>query len=210
MDKIISEVNRWENTNIQVFWGEIAPCDHLVQIYENDKIFLDTLEGFAGTGLLLGDSVVVIATASHINSLNTRLLAQGFDLTALAAADRYMTMEATDTLSRFMVNNWPDEDLFNRCISSVLDRAGKDGRKVRAFGEMVAVLWAQGLNGATVQLENLWHKLHRNRFTLYCAYPRSGFTQAAHESIACLCNLHSKVIDGQARPATEIYYRSVK
>lgn len=29
----------WEKTNMQVFWGEIAPCDHVVQIYENDEVF---------------------------------------------------------------------------------------------------------------------------------------------------------------------------
>jgi hypothetical protein len=34
MEKVNSKVNEWENSNVQIFWGEIAPCDHLVQIYE--------------------------------------------------------------------------------------------------------------------------------------------------------------------------------
>ena len=29
----------------EVFWGEIAPCEHLVQIYEESGVFLDSLEG---------------------------------------------------------------------------------------------------------------------------------------------------------------------
>ena len=38
-------------SGIEVFWGEIPPCDHLIQIYNDDAVFLDTLEGFAAGGL---------------------------------------------------------------------------------------------------------------------------------------------------------------
>ncbi len=53
-----------------------------------------------------------------------------------------------------LVNNWPDENLFFEFITTLLKRVQQNNRKVRAFGEMVAVLWEQGFNGATVQLEN--------------------------------------------------------
>jgi hypothetical protein len=58
--------DNWHSTNIHSFWGEIAPHDHIVQVYESERNFLDTLEGFVGSGLLTGDSVVVIATAEHL------------------------------------------------------------------------------------------------------------------------------------------------
>ncbi len=210
MDKINLKVEDWKNSNIQVFWGEIAPCDHLVQIYENDRCFLDILEGFAGTGLLSGDSVVIIATKVHIENLNERLIKQGFDLKKLMAAHQYIPLDAEETLSKFMVNNWPDEKLFNDYIGRLIELTRKEGRKVRAFGEMVAVLWAQGFNGATVQLESLWHNFHsKDQFTLYCAYPKTGFTQNASDSLDKICQTHSKIIDGQNRPTTEIYYRTI-
>ena len=211
MDKIKLQVEDWKNSNIQVFWGEIAPCDHLVQIYESDKYFLDTLEGFAGCGLLSGDSVVIIATQIHLDGLNTRLQKQGFNLNHIKTTDQYIPIEANEALSKFLVNNWPDEKLFNDFVSEVVARAKVNGRKVRAFGEMVAVLWEQGHNGATVQLENLWHQFHsKDQFSLYCAYPKSGFTQNAHESVNAICSAHSVMIDGQTHPSTEIYYRSLK
>ena len=203
------EVEGWENSNIQVFWGEIAPCDHLIQIYENDKIFLDTLEGFAGAGFLAGDSVVIIATAPHLENLNARLRKQGFNLESLKKKYQYIPLEASETLSKFMVNDWPDEKLLKNLVADILKDATKDNRKVRAFGEMVAVLWEKGLNGATVQLEHLWCDLHKGDFTLYCAYPKSGFTQSAVDSIDTICKAHTKIIDGYPRPATEIYYRAV-
>ena len=210
IDNVNAEVDKWENSNIQAFWGEIAPCDHLIQVYESDKIFLDTLEGFAGAGILAGDSVVVIATNSHLKNLNKRLVNQGFDLESLSRENRYFPLEASETLSKFMVNDWPDDQLFNNFISGVIEASTKDNRKLRAFGEMVAVLWEKGLNGATVRLEHLWCELqHKKDFTLYCAYPKNGFTQSAADSIHTICKTHTKIIDGGARPVTEIYYREI-
>src|SRR6476659_1496976 len=102
----------WCKSNLQVFWGEIAPCDHVVQIYENDKVFMDSLEGFAGSGLIAGDSIIIIATAEHRKALDDRLSNQGFDINSLSLANRYIALDAKETLSCFMVNNWPDENLF--------------------------------------------------------------------------------------------------
>lgn len=202
-------VEEWETSNIQVFWGEIAPCDHLVQVYENEKIFLDTLEGFTGTGFLANDSVVIIATSKHLDALNSRLRSQGFDLNALAAADQYIPIDADDLLSILVVDGWIDENIFNSFITDIVNRAKQRNGKVRAFGEMVAVLWEQGNCGATVQLENLWNQLHgKSPFTLFCAYPKTGFSQSAHDSIDTICKQHAKVIDGYARPSTAIYYKS--
>ena len=209
MDKVISMVEEWEGQNIQVFWGEMAPCEHLVQIYDNDQIFLNTLEGFAGTGILAGETVIIIATASHIASLNKRLLKHGFDIDHLRAINQYVTLDVKDILSKVLVDDWLDENLFNKFIINLIDHGKEGNRKVRAFGELVAVLWEKGHCGVTVQMENLWHRLyHKLQFTLYCAYPKTGFTQSAKNSIDIICKTHSKIIDGQARPSTEIYYKS--
>jgi hypothetical protein len=147
--KIMDLINRddWEKSNLQIFWGEIAPCDHVVQIYENDHTFLNSLEGFIGSGLIAGDSTIIIATPEHRIALEERLANQGFDLNALKACDRYIALDAEETLATFMVNNWPDENLFVEFITSVLNRAQKSNRKIRAFGEMVALLWQKGFNG---------------------------------------------------------------
>jgi hypothetical protein len=208
MKEVVPESEVWQNSNIQIFWGEIAHRDHLMQIYENDKIFMDTLEGFVGSGFLAGESVVIIATAEHLAMLTKRLTNQNFNIEALIQSDQYIPLEATETLSKFMVGGWPDEYLFSNFISAILKRAQKNNRPIRAFGEMVAILWEHGLSSATVQMENLWNDLHQDSsFLLYCAYPKTGFGHHAHDSLDRICKCHSKVIDGQARPATEIYYR---
>ncbi|MGQ0570980.1 MAG: MEDS domain-containing protein, partial [Armatimonadota bacterium] len=177
-----------------IFWGEIAPCEHLVQIYEEDGVFLDSLVGYVGGGLRADDAVVVIATPAHRDGLERRLAADGLDLAAARAQDRYIPLDAEETLAEFVVNGWPDEDRFNRLVSRLLTRARGPGRRVRAFGEMVAVLWWRGHTGATVRLEHLWHRLcEAEAYSLFCASPRVGHTEDMASSFREICATHTKV-----------------
>jgi hypothetical protein len=179
----------------EIFWGEMAPCEHLVQIYENDDAFLDKLEGFIASGLKAKDAVVVIATPAHLSSLHRRLLKRDPEFAAAMKSEQYLALDAEAMLSIFMIDGWPDEDLFNRFVTGVLSRAAVGGRRVRAFGEMVAILWAQGNSGATVRLEHLWQELCTERnLALFCAYPRCGFTLDSSQSIDDICAAHSRVI----------------
>ena len=192
-------------TDFQIFWGELAPCEHLVQIYSDDDIFLDTLEGYVAGGLAADDAVVLILTPAHREALEARLSAKGFDLQAARGRNQYLALDAVMTLSKFMVRGWPDEELFDTLISDLLDRVGGGGRRVRAFGEMVAILWANGQTGATVRLEHLWHKIcQQEGLSLFCAYPKSGFTQTPEASIHEICQTHSRVIPGDKRPAATL------
>ncbi|MEX2231402.1 MAG: MEDS domain-containing protein [Cyclobacteriaceae bacterium] len=200
----------WTEISSQVFWGEIAPCDHVVQIYEDDEVFLDLLNGFVAGGISAGESVVVIATAAHLRSLNQLLKTAGIDVQKLRANNQYIPLDCDESLSRFMVNEWPDENLFNQFVSDILVKAKAKGRKVKAFGEMVATLWAKGQVGATVRLEHLWNKFCENEaFCLFCAYPQSGFMQDASESVMHICGAHSIMVAGSRKSKTEIFYKNV-
>lgn len=179
----------------EVFWGELTPCDHLVKIYQDDQALLDSLEGFTVGGLAAGDAVIIIATPAHRESLQGRLENQGFNMAAAVATDQYIVLDADETLAKFMRNDWPDEELFHNLVEKLLIRAQAGGRRVRAFGEMVAILWAKGNNGATVRLEHLWGRLcHGKTFSLFCAYPKSGFTQCTSVSIKEIFDAHSRLI----------------
>jgi len=201
----------WQQSNTDIFWAEIAPCDHVVHIYESDGIFLDALAGFVGGGINAGECVIVIATGAHLSALEARLKGFGIRIDTLVKDDRYIPMNAEEMLSRFMVDGWPDEGLFMDAITQLIDRAGRRNRRVRAFGEMVALLWAKGLTGATVNLEHLWNKFcGQQAFSLFCAYPRSGFTQDIKESLDHICGCHSKMIAGSQRSLTQVLYKNTR
>ena len=202
--------NVWNKSNVDVFWGEIAPCEHIVQIYENDTVFLDALAGFIGGGINAGECVVLIATKEHLISINDRLISYGIKTDTLHEDDRLIALDAGEILAKFMVNGWPDEELFNQTVSSIIVRGTNRNRRIRAFGEMVAILWAQGLNGATVHLEHLWNKFcEEHKFSLFCAYPKTGFTQNINESILNICGCHNRVINGTQTQLKEVLYKNV-
>ena len=202
-----AKLNNWNKTDTAIFWGEIAPSDHVLQIYENDETFINTLAGFVGTGINSGDCSVVIATPSHIIQLEQKLQSLGLNIRGLIDDVRYMPLDAEETLSKFMVNNWPDPKLFHQTINGVIEKGTSNHRGIRAFGEMVAILWAQGHCGATVQLEALWNDLIRKRsFPLFCAYPKTGFTQDLTQSMNDICCNHSRMISNPDNSLTDILY----
>jgi len=180
---------------VDVFWAEIAPCDHMVQFYENADVLVDSLDGFIGGGLAAGESAIVIATPVHLMLLERRLVERGLDLDELRENHRYVRLEAEQTLARFMRNGMPDALLFDRCVQEILAGINRDGR-IRAFGEMVAVLWSLGQHGAVVALEYLWQQFCRRTsdLSLFCAFPKAGFTRDMSGAVADIAAAHSRVI----------------
>ena len=83
-----------------------------VHFYEDDTVFLDSLSEFVGAALGAGGACVVIATGAHRLGLADRLRAAGIDLSFTTAMNRFIAVDAAETLTRFMVNGVPDEKLF--------------------------------------------------------------------------------------------------
>jgi hypothetical protein len=138
--------------------------------------------------------VIVIATLPHRNELRERLLRDGIDVDTAARNQRYIALSAQDTLDCFMVAGMPDETLFRIAIGDVIGRARRAGRDLRAFGEMVALLWAGGNRAGAVRLEQLWNQLLGNeRFPLFCAYPRLGFGREFSSAVHHVCASHTRV-----------------
>ncbi len=171
-------------------------CEHLVQFYDHEHTLLDSLEGFVAGGLLTGESVIVIATREHREGLDARLKARGLDVAYVQARDQYIALDAAATLSAFMVDGWPDEVRFSSLLRQLLGRARASGHRVRAYGEMVALLLERGEQAAMLRLEQLWHAaVQREQLPLLCAYPMHSFTgPAAVESVRAVCRAHTRLV----------------
>jgi signal transduction histidine kinase len=172
---------------------------HFAQFYDNEFFLLDSITEFISDGLHAGDACVVIGTASHRDWLATKLLEHGLDVVNHGFADRYFAFDAQETLSRFFVNDVIYPELFRKLVGDVLTRAaGRGGRHVRAFGEMVALLAERGNFKAATQLEQLWNELRKNReFALFCAYSLSSFNGDS-KALIDVCQEHSHVIPAES------------
>ena len=182
-------------TRANAFWAEMSACEHFVQIYESEEVFMDILASFVGETLKEDHVAVVIATPAHRQELNQRLTESGHSLFALRLQDQFISLDAEQMLRKFMDNGWVDDELFFQFVADLLARATKNGRKMRVFGEMVTIMWSKGYYGAAVRLEHLWHRLCvGNSFLLFCAYPKSGFAENGSEAVAHICAAHSKIL----------------
>jgi hypothetical protein len=176
------------------FSGEIAPSEHIAQFYADDAVLLDALIRFADRGLMTGEGVIVIATRAHLRAVEDRLGKFTIGMAMHRLTEAYVTFDAHEALDKFMVKGWPDDRLFLEFVSGLLSRASAGGRRVRAFGEMVALLLAQGNAAATIQLEYLWNRVCTlNRLPLFCGYPKAGFTEAS-ATLGGICAAHSRII----------------
>jgi signal transduction histidine kinase len=154
---------------------------HLVQYYEKEGFLYDRVTDFMSDGLRGSDAAVLIATRAHRDGVESRLRGKGVDLNFLMARGRYHALDARETLSRFMVDGTPDPQRFATTIGPVIRTARAGDRRVLAFGEMVALLWAEGNRDAAIRLEELWNDLaRRETFALLCAYPISHFDDAGY------------------------------
>lgn len=172
--------------------------EHFVQFYEDNTLLMRSVAEFIGGGLGMGCPAVVIATAAHREDLETRLADQGVDLATVRARRQLVMLDAQAMLDKFMRNGMPSETLFRESVGAVVAfAAGKRG--LRAFGEMVALLWDQGMPEAAIRLEELWNGLGKDyAFSLFCAYPMAGFKGAGQgPNFERVCGTHSRVIPAE-------------
>lgn len=196
----------WNQTSAEIFWGKITSNEHIVQVYDNDEVLIDTLSGFMYAGINAGDACIVIATETHLSELESRIK----NHQQLIEENRYIPLNAEQVLRQFMINDWPDEDKFMRVISGIMQRAKQADRKVRAYGEMVAILWSRGLYAATIELENLWNRYCQiETFCLFCAYPKSAFKEDINTSLMHVCQTHCRIINGSEKQSAEVYHKEM-
>ena len=159
---------------------------------------LESVTHFVGAALKFGNAAIVLATKSHRDSLVEELKAQGVDDDLLMQRGAYVSLAAAETLSTFMINDWPDAGRFfagfKNLIESALKAAKANHPRVVIFGEGVALLWAEGKKKAAIRLEQLGNDLSRTRtIDILCAYPSNLYVKEDKHSFEAICREHSAV-----------------
>jgi PAS domain S-box-containing protein len=181
-------------------WSEMGKSEHFVQFYEKEACLVQSVSGFIGNAFTKDEGAVIVATPAHRKRIHKKLQARGLDLAAASASGQYVALDAAETLAKLMANDMPDPDRFVEVIGGIIDKAGQGRGRVRAFGEMVALLWAQGNRAAAGRLEELWNDLAKTRsFALFCAYPINGFGEEVDgTSFRDICSWHTRVIPAES------------
>ncbi|MBC8133909.1 MAG: MEDS domain-containing protein, partial [Deltaproteobacteria bacterium] len=184
----------------QAFLANPTPHSHAVQFYDSDAFLVDTVAHFLGAGLQTGDRMLVIATPDHRAGIVDRL--QAHDVQSAISDGRLMMLDAQQSLCQFMVSGAPDPDLFRDFLGRTLTKLqsrrndGPPHARLRAYGEMVDLLWKDGNPQAAIRLEELWNEAgNEHAFSLLCAYVMGNFYREGDTArFMEVCRTHSHVL----------------
>lgn len=179
---------------------------HDVQFYDSEEFLFASVSSFLVDGVRAGQPAVVIATESHRRGLEAALRALHIDVDD--PATETVWLDARTTLAAFMEGGQPNRELFDATVGNVFARVmeNRSYLVVRAYGEMVDLLWKDGNVEGAIALEDMWNALaHKYSFNLLCAYAMGNFFKETHgESFRRICDHH-----GTVKP-TEAYLHSTE
>jgi hypothetical protein len=169
----------------------------LVQFYGSDEESLAAnVTKYLAEGLKKGEGAIVIATPEHVDLFKRRLGVPD-------QSYRVLWLDAEETLARFMVGGMPDWDRFQEIAVPAIQGILKETEGLRAYGEMVGVLWTAGKRHAAILLEQLWNRLLSRSapsFNLFCGYPidvlSKDFDPASVDALLCT---HTHILPAEGR-----------
>ena len=171
---------------------------HAVKFYESPESLCHIVAEFLGEGLIERQPALAIATPEHREGILAGLRARHLDVDSLQAAGDLLLIDVAELLASFMVDGMPDAALFTSAATHAIEtvRRGRKDVTIRAYGEMVDVLWKAGQDAAAIRVELLWNKLATtDDFDLLCGYSMGTFYKGA--DLNAIERQHSHVVSPQ-------------
>jgi hypothetical protein len=169
---------------------------HAVQFYVDDEALCKIVAGFLVEGLLAGQPAIIIATATHAGAIIGQLAARQVDVKKAGAAGQLIVLDVADVLKDLMVGDLPGQRAFDEVVGRSIDQLIEKypAGSVRAYGEIVDVLWKRGQPEAAIRLELMWNQLVAARgLALLCGYSMGSFYKQG-ERFEEVCRLHTRSV----------------
>ena len=168
---------------------------HAMQVHGDDKSFLDGLATLFDLALRLGDATCVITPERIRQGLGDRLRARGWNVGGSSGHTRYLAVDATEALSRFMRNGLPDETRLAEITAEMEEYRRAVGERATSrltvFGNMSMLLTEEGNTKAANALENCWDRLTRDLpFLTVCGYSTACFHGGAPDLLSRIRTAH--------------------
>lgn len=171
--------------------------DHLCEFYKDDDELIESLCDFIIPGLNQNEAVFIIATHAHAEKLLIALKNRAIDVPQVKVKHQLIFMDARHTLNEIMIDGLPNPDKFRSTIVPIIKFMMLKYSRIRAFGEMVDLLYRDGNMEATLKLEEMWTDLGTGYpFSLLCGYSSDRFIHT-QKDIASIRKTHNyEVSDG--------------
>lgn len=181
---------------------------HAVLFYNSYDEVLTSLSTYVREGLADGDTCIVIATDQHLRRLRSLIGPEVLD--SASGPGSYIALDADITRRQVIADGKVDPALFDQVIGQLVRECIRQGERVRVYGEMVALLWADGDVKSAIELEELWNALiEAENMELFCSYPDDAIRHVGVGD-AEIIDRHTHVVDitGGASRSSAVSSRS--
>ena len=179
--------------------GSSTAYPHAVKFYQDEASLGRTVAEFLAPGLRERLPAIVIAPSPHRQMIASELAQRRIDVRQLERDGDLQLLDADEVLTRFMNGDRPDPVRFHAVVDELIERACKDRLPcpVRAYGEMVDVLWRRANANGAIELEMLWNRVTtRAEFSLLCGYAVGNFYKEIPNgpTMQSVCDQHNHVM----------------
>jgi hypothetical protein len=182
-------------TDTSLNWPEIVrhpgQHDHLVQVYTDTEFLVEAVAEYLATGLRAGEGAIVIARPE-----NRKRFLSALEARAVHPGGALRMLDAEETLGAFMVDGMPQWTAFHQACGGAIAELRLQYPTVRAYGEMVDILWQRGEQSAALRLEDFWNELGKlQTFSLLCTYQMDPLDAETYGgALQAVCGCHSHLI----------------
>lgn len=172
--------------------ASVHPC----HFYSDDASLTANVAVFFAPAFRERQAMVAFGTPAHLAAIEKRLRADGHDIEAAKANGQYMAFDAQAALDALLRGDLPAQDSFEDVIAARLNSATREFGAVRAFGEIVSLLWRDGKRQAALRLEEMWNEaIGLYPLALLCGYNVRSFT-SAHDAagVTGIISAHTSVL----------------
>jgi MEDS: MEthanogen/methylotroph, DcmR Sensory domain len=165
--------------------------EHFVHLYQETRFLADAVAEYLGESLSAGAAAIVIATPAHRAAFLEKL-----DAEPALREGRLKLLDAEQALARLVSDGMPQWQPFQEMVGAMVGELCARHPAVRAYGEMVDLLWQKGRRDAALRLEGYWNELGKvHAFSLFCAYRMDPLdSQAYGGPLESVCHAHSQLM----------------
>jgi len=175
---------------------DMTAPDHALHFYAEDARLATTVAAFLAPAFSGEDAVIAIGTRAHLSAIEQRLRSDGHAVDAVRKTGRYVTMDVERIIPALLRNGLPTQETFDAAVGAHVAKLAERHGHVRAFGEIVSVLWGRGKQQAAMRLEELWNDaLGYHPLSLICGYSLRGARPPVDEpGQRRIMSVHSRLI----------------
>lgn len=172
---------------------------HLVQIYRDHGFLADAVAAWLAPALEAGGGAILVCTPPSRARVLAVLDAAGARATAAHAEGRIAILDAADLWARICPAGTLDVPAFKALAAAHAARvraACPAGGPIRAWGELVDLLWKRGEPAQAERLESAWNEvIDAEGIRLLCSYEMDNLAPRTHGGdLRRVCASHSQLV----------------